>query len=186
MKTNLRRPRTSEVVIISVLITLAVVSRAVFFMLPQIKPLVAIVIISGICLGWGNGFLVGAMSAFVSNFIFGQGPWTPFQMMALGLAGLAAGLLIRWDVMKKPLALSVSGAFITLIIYGGIVDLWTILSFTPEPTFGLVIAIYAAALPMNVILSAATAVFLFFFGRPFIDKIERVKLKYGVFGVYDV
>ena len=121
---RIRKPHTSEVVIVASLVTLAVISRTAFFMLPQMKPVVAIVVISGACLGGGTGFFIGTMTAFVSNFIFGQGPWTIFQMIALGMAGLVAGLLIRnHDCMKKRLPLTVTGALIALAVYGMFVDI---------------------------------------------------------------
>ncbi|MDR0347580.1 MAG: ECF transporter S component [Coriobacteriales bacterium] len=88
-----KKPRAREIVLLAVMTALAVAGRTAFFMLPQFKPLAAVVIITGVTLGAESGFLVGVMSAFVSNFIFGQGPWTPFQMLAFGLVGLVAGLL---------------------------------------------------------------------------------------------
>ncbi|MDR2197435.1 MAG: ECF transporter S component [Coriobacteriales bacterium] len=88
-----RRPRAREVVVLAVMCALAVAARAAFFMLPQFKPMAAIIIIAGVALGAESGFFVGALAALVSNFIFGQGPWTPFQMVAFGMIGLIAGLL---------------------------------------------------------------------------------------------
>lgn len=57
------------------------------FMIPSFKPIIAIVIISAIAFGGEAGFLVGAMTMVVSNFLFGQGPWTPWQMFAMGFIG---------------------------------------------------------------------------------------------------
>ena len=68
-----RKPQAREILIISVLSAIAVAGRGAFFMIPQFKPVVAIVIISGVCFGAEAGFLVGAMTGFVSNFFFGQG-----------------------------------------------------------------------------------------------------------------
>ena len=67
----------------------------------QFKPVVAIVVIAGVCLGKESGFLVGAMTAFVSNFIFGQGPWTPWQMFCWGLLGFLAGLIFNKVDLEK-------------------------------------------------------------------------------------
>lgn len=89
------RPRAGHVVLIAVMITLAVVGRAAFFWAPQFKPIIAVIIIAGVAMGGQSGFITGSMSAFVSNFIFGQGPWTPFQMLAWGLIGFFAGLLFH-------------------------------------------------------------------------------------------
>ena len=90
-----RKPQARELVVIAVLCAIAVAGRAAFFMLPQIKPMMAIVILAGVALGPQAGFLTGAVSAFVSNFFFGQGPWTPWQMFCFGIVGFLAGLLFR-------------------------------------------------------------------------------------------
>ena len=88
-----RKPMARELVVIAVMVAIAVAGRAAFFMVPQFKPVVAIVIIAGAALGAESGFAVGALSGFVSNFIFGQGPWTPWQMFAFGIIGFLAGLI---------------------------------------------------------------------------------------------
>ena len=88
-----RKPMARELVVIAVMVAIAVGGRAAFFMLPQFKPVVAIVIIAGAALGAESGFAVGALSGFVSNFIFGQGPWTPWQMFAFGIIGFVSGLV---------------------------------------------------------------------------------------------
>ncbi|MBP1760551.1 MAG: metal ion transporter rane-spanning subunit, partial [Firmicutes bacterium] len=82
-----RRPQAREIVIIAMLAALAVAGRSVAFMLPGFKPVIALVIITGVCFGGESGFLVGAITAFVSNFFFGQGPWTPWQMFCFGIIG---------------------------------------------------------------------------------------------------
>ena len=87
------RPEARELVTIAVMCAIAVASRIVFIMLPGFKPVVAIIMITGMAFGPSAGFLTGAMGAFVSNFVFGQGPWTPWQMFAFGIAGFIFGLL---------------------------------------------------------------------------------------------
>lgn len=88
-------PTAGEIALVSALTALAVASRAVFYLIPQFKPIGAVVIVSAVCLGARRGYIIGALSAFISNFIFGQGVWTPFQMVALGLVGFAAGLILK-------------------------------------------------------------------------------------------
>ena len=90
-----RKPKARELVIISSLCAIGVVGRTAFFMLPQFKPVAAIVIISGVAFGGETGFLVGAITAFVSNFFFGQGPWTPWQMFSFGIIGFLAGIMFQ-------------------------------------------------------------------------------------------
>lgn len=179
-----RKPKAREIVILAVLIAVATVGRAAFFMIPNFKPVLAIVIISGVALGKESGFLVGAMSAFVSNFLFGQGPWTPWQMIAMAVVGYLAGLIFhRFSGSFNRPALVAFGAIAAFVIYGLIVDLWTILVMTPEPTLETAVMVYSAALYFNLIHAAATVIFLILLAKPMIGKLERVKMKYGM-GVF--
>lgn len=180
-----RRPQAREVVLIAVLIALAVASRAAFFMTPQFKPMLAVILISGACLGPQTGFLVGSMSAFVSNFLFGQGPWTPFQMLAWGLMGWLAGLLAgrlsgQGGQGPKPVRLAVLGFFSVYLIHGGITDLWTLLGMSSSPTWEMAALVYGAGLIFNTILAAATMLFVLLFTRPMAGKLRRVREKYGL------
>ena len=183
---EMRRPQGREIVIVAVMVAIAVAGRAAFFMVPQFKPVVAIVIISGVCLGKETGFLIGAMTGFVSNFIFGQGPWTPWQMFCFGLIGYLAGLIFEKNLVKKTpkkrkIILCTFGGLATFFIYGGIVDLWTVLGMTPEPKLETLLLTYTVALPFNLIHAFATVFFLYFITNLMINKMERVKLKYGAF-----
>ena len=176
-----KKPKAREIVILAVLIAVAVVGRAAFFMVPNFKPIVAIVIISGVALGKESGFLVGAMAAFVSNFLFGQGPWTPWQMMAMAVIGYLAGLVFhRYSDRIKIVPLVIFGALATVILYGGIVDLWTILFMGNGVTWETVLMVYGGAFYMNLIHAAATVIFLLILAKPMIEKLERVKVKYGM------
>ena len=67
-----------------VLAALAAAGRILFGPIPDFKPVSAIAIIAGATLGRRNGFMVGALAALTSNFFFGQGMWTPWQMYAWG------------------------------------------------------------------------------------------------------
>ena len=104
------RTRTKNLVVLSAMVALSVLGRSAFAFLPNFKPVTAIVVITGIYLGAENGFLCGALSALLSNFLFGQGPWTPFQMLAWGLIGLFAALLAR--PLKKSRTLRSCSTFL--------------------------------------------------------------------------
>ena len=80
---------------LAVLSALCVAGRAAFSALPQFKPVLALVIVSGVALGGEAGFLTGALAMLLSNVMYGQGPWTPWQMFAMGLCGFLAGVLYR-------------------------------------------------------------------------------------------
>lgn len=176
-----RKPKAREVVIISVLCTLAVAGRTAFFMLPEFKPVVALVIISGVCFGGETGFLVGSITAFVSNFIFGQGPWTPWQMYALGIIGFMAGVLFKeHSFAKTRIVLSVFGFFVTLVLYGVIMNTASVLMMTTAPTADMLKTAYIMGFPVDMIHALSSAFFLWFIAEPMIEKLERVKVKYGL------
>ncbi len=174
-----RKPRARELVIISVLCGIAVAGRAAFYMLPQIKPMLAVVIIAGACLGGETGFLTGALAAFVSNFFMGQGPWTPWQMFALGIIGFLAGLMFK-ILPKKRLPMCIFGGLAALIIYGGIMDPASVIISQNNPTMAMFALAYASGIYFNLLHAAATVVFLFLIAEPMVSKIERTRKKYGI------
>lgn len=176
-----RKPQARELVIISVLCAIAVSGRAAFFMVPQFKPVVALVVISGVCFGSETGFLVGAITGFVSNFFFGQGPWTPWQMFAFGIIGFIAGILFQKGFLRKTkLSLCIFGAFATFIIYGGIMNSSTVIMSQDKLNFAMIKAAYISGVPFDLVHAASTAFFLWFISEPMIDKLDRIKVKYGL------
>ncbi len=176
-----RKPKARELIIISVLCALAVSGRAAFFMLPQFKPVVAIVIISGVCFGGETGFLVGAVTGFVSNFFFGQGPWTPWQMFAFGIIGFLAGILFKKGFLLKTRAsLLIFGFIATLVIYGGLMNPASVIMWQNTITWEMIAASYLVGFPFDIIHALSTAFFLWFIAEPMIDKLERIKVKYGL------
>lgn len=169
-----------DLTLTATLIALAVVGRAAFYLIPQVKPIAAIVIASAVCLGSQRGYIIGAFSAFVSNFIFGQGIWTPFQMVALGTVGLLAGLVFQ-RLKVNRYTLSVVGFFLSSFVYGIIVDMSTVLSvYGNNITLKGALSVYASGAVFNLVFGVSTAVFLFLFGMPFITKIERISTKYAI------
>ena len=113
-----RKPKTREVVVLAVMTSIATLGRVKFFMLPQFKPCVAIIIITGIMLGKQAGFLCGALTAFVSDFFFGQGPWTPWQMFAFGIIGFISAIVFqkRKYLAYNKVALCVYGFIMTFVV----------------------------------------------------------------------
>ena len=177
---EVKRIDTKEITLISSLVALAVVSRAAFYLIPQVKPIAAVVIASAICLGAERGYIIGALSMFVSNFIFSQGIWTPFQMAALGLVGFFAGLIFK-KAKNNRFLIALYGFISATFIYGLIVDISTVLvALGDNITVSGILSVYAAGMPFNLIFGASTALFLFVFGEGFIRKIERVNTKYNI------
>lgn len=157
--------------------SIGVASRVSFFFFPQIKPLAAVVIITGISLGAESGFITGAVSAFVSNFYFGQGSWTPFQMFALGVVGFFAGIVFR-KVPVNRFSISVYGLLSVVVIYGGIVDINTLFYSMGENTWNSILWVYGTGLPMNLMFGISTVIFLVLLHKPVLSRLTRVKIKY--------
>ena len=176
-----RKPHPRELVVISVLCAIGVAGRAAFFMLPQFKPVTAIVIVAAVCFGGETGFLVGAVTGFLSNFFFGQGPWTPWQMFAFGIIGFLAGILAKKRLLGiKKLPLCIFGFFATLVIYGGIMNPASVLIWQATPKAEMFLSASALGLPFDLIHATSTAVFLFVAAEPMIEKLNRIQTKYGL------
>ncbi len=176
-----RKPKARELIVISVLCAIAVAGRAAFFMLPQFKPVIALVIIAGVCFGGETGFLVGAVTGFVSNFFFGQGPWAPWQMFAFGVIGFIAGILFKKGFLRKTkVSLCIFGFLATFVVYGGIMNPASVIMWQNKITPEMIVYAYIMGMSFDLIHALSTAFFLWFVSEPMIDKLERIKIKYGL------
>lgn len=232
------RPRLRDIMPTVVLAALAAAGRILFAPIPDFKPVSAIAIIAGVAFGRKSGFMVGALAALASNFFFGQGPWTPWQMYAWGLVGYGAGLLAMVPAKRRAVEsksscrvrsgeatgvtcglLSPDGetesaallpyqartdkenracstrrlldahptivyayGFLACLGYGFILNAWSILSFFHAQASGWagILAVYATALPFDIVHGVATVVFLLALYGPWRRKLERVRRKFGL------
>jgi hypothetical protein len=94
------RPDARIVALVGTLAAFAALGRIAFAAVPNVKPTTDIVLIAGYALGGAPGFAVGALAALTSNFFFGQGPWTPWQMAAWGATGIL-GALLAWSMRAR-------------------------------------------------------------------------------------
>ena len=176
-----RKPQARELVVVAVLCAIGVAGRAMFFMLPEFKPVTALTIIAGVAFGGETGFLVGAMTMLVSNMLFSQGPWTPWQMFAMGIIGFFAGILFHKRMPgRDKRMLAMFGAAAALFIYGGIMNPASALMWTHTVDLKLMLAYYISGFPMDCVHAAATAFFLWIAAEPMLEKLARVKTKYGL------
>ncbi len=176
-----RKPQARELVLIASLCAMAVAGRAMFFMLPNFKPVMALTIIAGVAFGGETGFLVGAVTMLVSNVMFSQGPWTPWQMFAMGIIGFLAGILFRKGWLRRTKsALAAFGVLCGIVIYGGIMNPASALMVTPKINMGVIISYYVTGFPMDCVHGFSTALFLYLAAEPFLEKLDRIKVKYGL------
>lgn len=177
-----RKLQARELVLVAVLCAIAVAGRSAFFMLPQIKPVIALVIISGIAFGGETGFTVGAVTMLVSNIYFGQGAWTPWQMFAAGMIGFISGVIFQKGFLAVNRAvLCVYGFAVTIIIYGGIMNFSSLVLTRAPINAATLTAFYAQGLPMDIIHALSTMIILWLAAEPMLNKLTRVKTKYGLY-----
>ena len=176
-----RKPQARELALIAVLVAMNVAGRAAFFMLPEFKPVVAMTILAGVAFGGETGFLVGAMTMLVSNMLFSQGPWTPWQMFAMGIVGWLAGVLYRKGVLRRSrLSLCVFGVLCSTVIYGGIMNPAAALMWAGKLNWPTVLSYYITGIPVDLVRAAATAAFLLLGAEPMLENLDRIKTKYGL------
>ena len=175
-----RKPQARELVVIAVLCAIAIAAR-VAIPLPNFKAIFAIVMLSGIAFGPETGFMVGAVSAFASNFFYGQGPYTPWQMMAYGAGGMLAGFLFaKGRLPRKPWVLAVFGFLGVVLWVGPLLDMSSIFLMLTHISPAAVLTTFTAGLSVNISQAVCTALVMVLFGRPLLDKLDRIKLKYGM------
>lgn len=168
---------TRRLILLAVMVALSVLGRFVFGAVPHFKPVTTIVVITGIYLGAESGFLCGALSAILSNILFGQGPWTPFQMFAWGIVGWIAGLLSPW-LRKSRVFLLLYGVF-SGVLYSLLMDIWTVL-WWGEFSLSRYLAALASAVPVTAVYAVSNVIFLLVLTRPIGQKLERIIFKYGI------
>jgi energy-coupling factor transport system substrate-specific component len=185
---GLRAAPAQELSLVAALSALATASRVLFASLPNVKPVTFIVLISGVGLGPGPGFMVGATTALVSNFFFGQGPWTPWQMLAWGAVGAVGGLLGRRGRAHARAAGKVRtpGRW-TLVAVGALcalafdwaVTIWMFVAFSAH-TWPALLALYAQGLPFDLAHVVATAFFAGLFGEQAVTIVARFRSRIHV------
>ncbi|MBR5495981.1 MAG: ECF transporter S component [Oscillospiraceae bacterium] len=175
-----RKPHAREIVVLAIMCALAVAGRMVFYSFAQIKPVAAIVIITGICFGYQSGFLVGAMSMFISNIFMGHGPWTPWQMLTFALIGALAGIVFKSEI-KRPnkWVVAIFGFVVTFLFSTLILDTATII-IADTVSIKALLASFATGFVFNLVHAISTSVFLVLLTNPILDKMQRVKQKYGL------
>ena len=177
-----RKPQARELILLAVLCGLGVAARAAFYMLPNFKPVTALVILAAVALGAESGFLVGSMTMLLSNVFMQQGPWTPYQMFAMGIIGFLAGFLFQKGLLRRDrLSLSIFGFLSAFLIYGGIMNPAAMLLYQPTPSWKLLVAYFIQGVPVDLVHAISTFLFLWLLSEPMLEKLDRVKTKYGLY-----
>lgn len=175
-----RRPPAKVVALVAALAALAVVGRLAFAAIPNVKPTTDIVLFAGYALGAVPGFVVGAVTALVSNVFFGHGPWTAWQMVAWGGVGVGGAGLARAagrrELGRVQLAIACGAAGLA---FGAFMDVyqWTLAA---EQTLATYLAVSATSLPYNLAHAVGNVAFCLMLGPVFVRALRRYRRRFEV------
>lgn len=173
-----RKMDVRKIALIAVMTAMSVAGRFVFAALPGFKPVTAVVVLCGMYLGADAGFICGALSALISNCYFGQGPWTPFQMLVWGIIGLVAGLSGK-QLQKSRIALMIY-AIAAGIAFSFLMDIYTVIWAVGGWSWAYYAAAIVSAVPYTVIYAVSNVIFLAVLSQAVGKKLARVVNKYHI------
>ena len=188
------RPSSGELILVADLCAFCIALRSIFSFVPYFNPVMAIICLSGIALGSLRGFLIGSLSALLSNFIFGQGPWTLYQMTSWGIFGAIFGFVRHFrfgrnKTFQKNKAVNfgildycvfcILSFLVIIFITGPIVDLSSVFMFGIDNVKSLFVML-AGGFVFNLALALSTVVTILFFSKPFLSALNRVIFRLNV------
>lgn len=173
-----RNTDSKTIALLGMLTALTVVSRQVMHSFGEFSPVFFIVIITGSVYGCLNGFMLGASTILVSNFLLGHGPWTPYQMLGLGLVGFIAGFIPSGR--RETSLLLVAYSVIAAYLYGLTTDLFWWSAFAAEHNLNTYLAVASAGLLMDTSRAFGNVLLMLFLGIPLVKILERFKKRFYV------
>jgi energy-coupling factor transport system substrate-specific component len=173
-------PSSKVLAMVATLAALAALGRVAFAPLPNVKPTTDIVFLAGYVLGGAPGFAIGALAALSSNLVFGQGPWTPWQMVGWGLIGvIGAG----WALLTRgraPRILTAAVLVVCAFLFGALTNMSTMTAAGGTPSFSQWAAIEAAGIPFDIAHAVGNVVFFLAFGPAFVRVLQRYRARLEV------
>jgi energy-coupling factor transport system substrate-specific component len=168
-----------KIAAVSTLSALGGVLRVPFAAIPGLQPTTFITAAAGYALGPVNGFMVGAMSAFISNFFLSHGPWTLWQMLGWGLCGFFFGLLKH---INKSIKIWIFALICGIwgYIFGVIQDMWYVVAFVKPLTLNAVLVGIGASFYFDTLHSIGNVLFTLMLGGNFIKILDRFNKRYTV------
>ena len=167
---------SKEIALVAMLGTISAVLRVPFAVIPNVQPCTYLIICSGYVFGPMAGFMVGAVTALVSNFFLGQGPWTPYQMFAWGLAGVSAAYIRRFGVGRTWLIVF---GVIWGYLYGWIMNVWYWVAFIYPLTVKTFFVYQLTSIWFDTLHAIGNALLLGLFGMKTIAILERFKKRFN-------
>ena len=171
------RPPSQVVALVAALAALAIAGRIAFAALPNVKPTTDIVIFAGFALGPAAGFAVGGLTALVSNFWFGQGPWTPWQMAGWGLCGILGAALAVARPRAGRLTLAVVCA-LAGIAYGALLNFSLMATYGGDLSLQRFLALESRAVPFDAAHALGNATLALIAGPAMVRMLVRFRERF--------
>jgi len=169
---------SKEVALVGIMAAIISVARIPFAPLPNIQPCTFLIIATGLVFGPLSGLMCGTLTAGVSNMFLGQGPWTPWQMVAWGVVGMIAGYIGRRYPDLSLRAIVILGVLGSLF-YGLIMDMssW-IIFYNLDPA--KLVMVLVVGVPFNIAHALGTVVFTFVLGKPVLFYLRRFQRRFHI------
>lgn len=168
---------SKEIALIAMLGTISAVLRIPFAAIPSVQPCTFLIICSGYVFGPIAGFAVGAITALASNLFLGYGPWTLYQMIAWGLAGLSSGYLQIFKLNRFTLIII---GIIWGYLFGLITNLWYWTAYVYPLTLNTLLVTQLSSIWFDTLHAIGNAVFLGTIGIQTINILERFKRRFSI------
>ena len=174
-----RQMKAEEIVLVASLSAMAALGRIPVAAFPGVQPSSFMVIMTGVTMGPETGFIVGATTAIISNLFLGQGPWTPWQMIAWGLMGFSAGLFRNRAWMKHRAGLAVFGVAWGFL-FGWAMNLWLMLGFFDLSSSSIWYSVFASSFYFDLSHALTNAFLLWTFSTGWVRILNRIVAKFGL------
>lgn len=171
------RPPSQVVALVAALAALAIAGRIALAAFPNVKPTTDIVIFAGYALGGAPGFAVGALAALVSNFWFGQGPWTPWQMAGWGLCGVLGAAVALGTRNASRLVLAGTSAFAG-IFFGALMNFSLMATYGGDLSLRYFLVLEARAIPFEVAHVLGNVVLALIAGPAMVRMLVRFRERF--------
>jgi energy-coupling factor transport system substrate-specific component len=173
-------PSARVLALVATLAALAALGRIAFAPLPNVKPTTDIVLLTGYALGGAPGFAVGAVAALASNLFFGQGPWTPWQMVAWAGVGAGGALLARLARRELGRFTLAAACGVAGLAYGGVMNLSLWVIWSGDHSLVKLKAVFVTSLPFDAVHAIGNVAFCLAFGPALVHALQRFRSRFEV------
>lgn len=116
----------------------------------------------------------------------GDGTFFGWRLYIFGALGLLAGVLLqRKRLPVDDITLTVYTFFSIFIIYGGLMNICAMVTAASIPgneiSWNQLKILYISGVGYDIRHALGAALFMFVFGNSMITKLERIKIKYGIY-----